>query len=162
VGDQSAYPNDHDARHVSERLDRIQSACGCGDRFNGRPLRHGRFQLGRGNLYVVDPLGGANGDCTIWELPSGSNTLVVLAAFDGTNNGSEPSGSRLLNIGARPGRPRPGHKLRNGTTSSAHLIVRRSSRPRCLLGRTAYRAQPSSDNAGLGTETITSCDEIKI
>ena len=38
-----------------------------------------------GNLYGVTEAGGSSGDGTIFELPKGSNTITVLASFDGSN-----------------------------------------------------------------------------
>jgi uncharacterized repeat protein (TIGR03803 family) len=48
-----------------------------------------------GNLYGTTRTGGANGDGTVFELPSGSASIVTLASFDGTN-GKNPISPLLI------------------------------------------------------------------
>jgi uncharacterized repeat protein (TIGR03803 family) len=48
-----------------------------------------------GNLYGDTFAGGTNNDGTVFELPSGSNTIASLASFNGTN-GRGPAGGRLV------------------------------------------------------------------
>jgi uncharacterized repeat protein (TIGR03803 family) len=55
----------------------------------------GLIEDSSGNLYGTTNLGGANSDGTIYEIASGTNTITVLASFNGTN-GSVPRGGVVM------------------------------------------------------------------
>jgi uncharacterized repeat protein (TIGR03803 family) len=55
----------------------------------------GLIEDSSGNLYGTTNLGGANSDGTIYKIASGTNTITVLASFNGTN-GSVPRGGVVM------------------------------------------------------------------
>jgi uncharacterized repeat protein (TIGR03803 family) len=55
----------------------------------------GLIEDSSGNLYGTTNLGGTNSDGTIYKIASGTNTITVLASFNGTN-GSVPRGGVVM------------------------------------------------------------------
>jgi len=91
-----------------------------------------------GNLYGTTREGGVNGNFgTVFEIPKGSNTLISLLSFDGTNGGEPQGGVRVDSSGNLYGTaftvaypivfkltpPLPGDANGNGTVDFADLLI---------------------------------------
>ena len=62
---------------------------------NGGYPNSGVTRDSQGNLYGTTTNGGANGDGTVYEIASGSSTLLTIASFDGANGANPLAGVTL-------------------------------------------------------------------
>jgi len=66
---------------------------------NGATPYGGLIEDSHGNLFGTTVVGGESGDGTVFELPSGSNTINTLASFDGSNGANPYAGLIMDNNG---------------------------------------------------------------
>ena len=76
-----------------------------------------------GNLYGTTYEGGADGDGTVFEIASGSNTITTLATFDGSNGALSQAGLTLDGNGDLYGTTQSGGADRAGTVFELPSIV---------------------------------------
>ena len=86
-----------------------------GDGTNGANPWSGVIMDGSGNLYGTATSGGADGDGTVFELAKGSNSIIALASFNGSNGADPYAGLTMDSSGNLYGTTHQGGAYGEGT-----------------------------------------------
>jgi uncharacterized repeat protein (TIGR03803 family) len=84
-----------------------------------------------GNLYGSTSVGGADGDGAVYEIPSGTNTINLLASFDGSN-GRNPVGGVIVDSSGNVYGTTENGAFGEGSAGTVFEVVKGSGAPTTL------------------------------